>query len=99
MIDETRIERALRQGPPFRTGYAQRPLPLGSAAEPAGTRHFALILAMVLLVVAIGGAALVGSGVVRVSRIVVSPVRSPIWVPAGSMITHNGEGSSSVERG
>lgn len=94
MIDETRIERALRQGPPFRTGYTQRPLPLGSAAEPAGTRRFELILAMVLLVVAIGGAALVRSGAVRLSPIVVSPVRSPIWVPAGSMITPRAGGQS-----
>lgn len=62
MIDETRIERALRQGPPFRTGYAQRPVPLASTAAQRWTRLFALILAVGLLVMAIGSAALVGSG-------------------------------------
>lgn len=82
MIDETRIERALREGPPFRTGYAQRPLSPGSTADPHGSRLLALVSVTVLMVVAIGGAALVGSGAVRLPSLIVSsttpsPTQSP----------------------
>jgi len=65
VIDETRVERALSQGPPFRTRYVQRPLPLGSETEPHGTRLLAIVTFTVLLVGAISGAALVGSGLIE----------------------------------
>jgi N-acetylneuraminic acid mutarotase len=95
-MDETRIEPALREGPPFRTRYVQRPLPLGSETEPGGSRLLALAAVTVLLVVlAIGGAALVGSGVVDPPVPPVLPGASPApaprgewsWTATGSMIT------------
>jgi hypothetical protein len=68
VIDETRIEPALRQGPPFRTRYVQRPLPLGSETGLRGSRLLAMVLVIIVLVVAFGGTALVGSGVVQLPK-------------------------------
>jgi N-acetylneuraminic acid mutarotase len=70
-MDKTRIERALREGPPFRTHYVQQPLPLGSevVSRPfaSGTRPLpsVLIVAILLLTLALVGSALVGSGLIK----------------------------------
>jgi Kelch motif len=79
-MDETRIERALREGPPFRTHYVGQPLPLSSQA--AGT-HLAplrhdrrgistglIVVVTLLLTLIIGGAALVGSGILKLPAVV-----------------------------
>lgn len=79
MIDETRIERALRQGPPFRTRYVQRPLPLGSETEPHSTRLLALVAVTVLLAAAISGTALIGSGIIELPVVPVPSI--PAVVP------------------
>ena len=69
MIDETRIERALRQGPPYRTRFVAQPLPLGKAGvgvrRASSTRRlgFGLVLLSLLLVGAL--AALAAAGLFR----------------------------------
>jgi N-acetylneuraminic acid mutarotase len=91
VIDETRIKRALRQGPPFRTAYVQQPVPLGSKADPHPSRLLAYISVTVLLVAAVGGAALVGSGAVKLPSLIVNPTRpSPTptgWVATGRIVS------------
>ena len=66
MIDETRIERALRQGPPYRTRYVAQPLPLGQAGTAglrvpsAGRIGLAFGLVVLLLVGALAVLAVAG---------------------------------------
>lgn len=95
-MDETRIERALRQGPPFRTSFAHRPLPLAWETRPHTSSLLALVVATVLLAVAISGVALVGSGVVDIPAPAVPPVQldssaapaprtEATWTATGSM--------------
>ena len=97
-MDETRIERALRQGPPFRTAYAHRPLPLASETGQHASGLLLLVAVAVLLVVAVGGAALVGSACVPLPVPTAPPVRPDMsaapapraestWTATGSMIT------------
>lgn len=97
-MDETRIARALRQGPPFHTPYAHRPLQLASETGPHSSGLLVLVAVAVLLVVAVGGAALVGSGVVPLPVPTAPPVQPDIstapipraestWTATGSMST------------
>lgn len=81
MIDETRIQRALRQGPPFRTQYMPRQLSIDAQVSRRSTRAlpWALIVLALLLGLALGGAALIGSGIFRT-------VRQPAWTATGSMV-------------
>jgi N-acetylneuraminic acid mutarotase len=81
VIDETRIQRALRQGPPFRTQYAPRQLSIGAQVSKRSTRAlpWALIVLALLLGLAVGGAALIGSGIFRT-------VRQHAWTVTGSMV-------------
>lgn len=68
MIDETRIERALREGPPFRTRYVPGSLSSapGTALRPAPLRASWVLVAVVLMLgLLAGGGALVGSGIVK----------------------------------
>ena len=89
-MDESRIERALRQGPPFRTHYVQKSVSGWSEADAdarlvvAGRKSAravprVLVVLLLLLGLAIGGAALVGSGILRT-------VRPGVWTVTGSMV-------------
>ena len=85
MIDETRIQQALRQGPPFRTQYVPRPLPISweVSRRSAASLSWVLILITILLAIALGGAVLIGSGVIK------PPASLPgSWSAAGAMTTH-----------
>jgi WD40 repeat protein len=98
-MDVPRIERALRDGPPFRTQYAARPLWVdsgSSAVVPPLTRapSWVLVLVLLLLTVALAGAALIGSGIVKLPVSIdasVAPSASgdpnPLfgWTPTGTM--------------
>jgi hypothetical protein len=67
-MDETRVERALREGPPFRTRYMPHSLPIGPAAEvqSAPWRWSWVLVAIVLtLALVAGGEALIGSGLIK----------------------------------
>jgi Galactose oxidase, central domain len=77
-MDETRIERALREGPPFATHYVDQPLPAWSAA-PARPMGWLLFGVALLLALAIGGAILIGSGIFH-------SVRPSAWTVTGSMV-------------
>jgi len=90
-MDESRIERALRQGPPFRTHYVPKAMS-GWPEDDADGRvvvakrkdariapRVVLVLAVLLLGLAIGGIALVGSGILRT-------VRPAVWTVTGSMV-------------
>ena len=77
-MDETRIERALREGPPFRTHYRSLPLPVWSA-EPPRPLAWLLVGVGLLLALAVGGAVLIGSGLIRATR-------EPAWTVTGSMV-------------
>ena len=64
-MDDRRLERALRQGPPFATTYSPRPVALDERAgvsSPAGTMRIALLIAVtaLLLIGMIAGLAAVG---------------------------------------
>jgi N-acetylneuraminic acid mutarotase len=77
-MDETRIERALRQGPPFRTNYVARPLPLGPdivgrSRAPRAMRLVGLV-GLIALVVVAGLAALTVGGFMRPSTPDVTPL-------------------------
>ena len=69
MIDETRIERALRQGPPYRTQYVAQPLPLGQVVDAgrsaSGTRRLGLGLVLLSLLLVGTLAALTAAGLFR----------------------------------
>jgi hypothetical protein len=90
-MDESRIERALRQGPPFRTHYVQKALSRWSEGDVDGRMVVAerregravsrvlVVLALLLLGMAVGGAALIGSGVLRT-------VRPAVWTVTGGMV-------------
>jgi N-acetylneuraminic acid mutarotase len=82
-MDEPRIERALRDGPPFRTAYVQRPIALNSEAGPRASRLLAFAILGVVAVAAVSGAALVGSGVIKPPALPVLP-RSTASPPASS---------------
>jgi Galactose oxidase, central domain/Kelch motif len=97
VIDEIRIERALRQGPPFATGYAQRPLPFGATAQRRGMSLVALVVAAILLVVAVAGASLIGSGGRGLSSLLAGlPTSAPTWVATGNMVNPRDVGSMTL---
>jgi hypothetical protein len=77
-MDESRIERALREGPPFATHYVDQRLPAWSAA-PARPITWLLFGVALLLALAIGGAVLIGSGLIHATR-------EPVWTVTGSMV-------------
>jgi hypothetical protein len=77
-MDETRIERALREGPPFATQYVDQPLPAWSAA-PARPMTWLLFGVALLLALAVGGAVLIGSGLIHATR-------ERVWTVTGSMV-------------
>lgn len=94
-MDETRIQRALRQGPPFRTPYVQRPLPLGTevgrSAAPAALRLLALALVTGLLVAG-GLAVLTAGGLVRPPAPDAAPLSradydTAVWTEVGGLAT------------
>jgi len=90
-MDESRIERALRQGPPFRTHYVPKAMSgwheddadaLGVVAERKDARtapRVVVVLVLLLVGLAVGGAVLVGSGIFR-------NVRPAVWTVTGSMV-------------
>jgi N-acetylneuraminic acid mutarotase len=87
-MDETRIQQALRQGPPFRDQYMPQQLSIGSEVEAsaiaaqrrgARARPWALIVLVVLLGLLVGGIVVVGSGIFR-------PARPAVWTVTGSMV-------------
>jgi hypothetical protein len=96
-MDESRIERALRQGPPFRTHYVPKAMS-GWPEDDADGRvvvakrkdariapRVVLVLAVLLLGLAIGGIALVGSIViVGSSQSVTTTVLGTIAIAASS---------------
>ena len=63
-MDDSRLERALRQGPPFRTAYIPRPLEVDASVRPdrSTIRRLAIVLVILglLLVASIAGLALGG---------------------------------------
>jgi hypothetical protein len=64
-MDDQRLERALRQGPPFATRYVSRPLPLyepRAGRRGAGTGRVVLLVAVTALLLAgmLGGLAAIG---------------------------------------
>lgn len=78
MIGDTRIEGALRDGPPFATRYVDQPLPAWSAA-PARPMTWLLFGVALLLALAVGGAVLIGSGIFHSAQ-------PPVWTVTGSMV-------------
>lgn len=67
-MDETRIERALRQGPPFHTSYVPRPLALATEAVPTpgfGAMRLVALVALAALLIAASLAALTVGGFLR----------------------------------
>jgi len=78
VIDETRIEHALREGPPFATHYVDQPLPVWSAAPPRPMAWLLFGVAL-LLALAVGGALLIGSGIFHSAR-------PSVWTVTGSMV-------------
>ena len=102
MIDETRIERALREGPPFRTHYVPGSLMTGQAAlrpEPLWA-SLVLVVVAVMLALVVGGEVLIGSGVIKVPVLTQSsatPSATPVatlnsndpstWIATGIMVT------------
>ena len=93
MIEETRIEGALREGPPFRTHYVPGSLTPGPAALPTPPLRASLVLVavVVMLALVIGGEALIGSGVIKLPVLTdtysAAPARTPAWTATGAMIT------------
>ena len=77
-MDETRIERALREGPPFATQYLDQRLPAWSAAPPRPMTWLLFGVAL-LLALAVGGAVLIGSGLIHATR-------ERVWTVTGSMV-------------
>jgi hypothetical protein len=95
-MDETRIERALRQGPPFRTSYASRPLPLGpevvGRSRPSGALRLVALMVLTVMILVASIAALTASGVLRRPTIDVSPLThadydAATWTEVGSLAT------------
>jgi hypothetical protein len=73
-MDEQRLERLLRAGPPFATPYVARPLVLPEPAAPApvwGARRLALLLAIVALLLAASVVGALLSGIFRESVVAV----------------------------
>ena len=92
-MDETRIERALRQGPPFRTHYVQQPIRLSPEVAPrpfaSGTPRLVLLVAVMVLTFVASLAALTIAGFFRPQ-----PIDRPaaIWSATGNMAgTRNGQ--------
>lgn len=66
-MDEQRIERILRQGPPFRTGFVARPLDLSpTATSPAlGRSHIVVFAAVLVLTLTLALGLAIGFGILR----------------------------------
>jgi hypothetical protein len=104
VIDETRIERALREGPPFPTPYDRRPLLVESESGPRSVSLLAVVVFTVLLVVAVSGAALVGSRVIDPPTPPLPPAdaASPnefarwTWTRTGDMLEPRGLNTTTV---
>jgi N-acetylneuraminic acid mutarotase len=106
-MDETRIDRALREGPPYRSAFLQRPLPLGEERASSGSHLLAIVALTVVIVVVISGAALVGSHVVR-PPFLPGPSGNPnppasgapgaawVWSATGSMLDGRGLNTTTV---
>jgi hypothetical protein len=97
VIDETRIEGALREGPPFRTHYVPGSLTTAQPAlRPAPLRASLVLVAVVVMVALIvGGEALIGSGVIKLPVLTdtysaapaPTPNDSSTWTATGGMAT------------
>ncbi len=75
-MDEQRLERALRQGPPFATPYAARPMAWESpsARRGSGASRLVLLVAVTaLMMAALGTAIAAGSGWLRLPLVVDAP--------------------------
>jgi N-acetylneuraminic acid mutarotase len=89
VIDETRIEHALRQGPPFRTHYVRQSLPIGTqvvARSFGATRRLMLLVAVTALLLVGGLAALAAAGFFQPEP----DVTSATWTATGPMINSGG---------
>jgi hypothetical protein len=97
VIDETRIEGALREGPPFRTHYVPGSLTTGPAALPTPPLRASLVLVavVVMLALVVGGEALIGSGVIKLPVLTDTYSAAPAptvqdsssWTATGGMVT------------
>jgi hypothetical protein len=98
VIDETRIEGALREGPPFRTHYVPGSLTTGQAAlRPAPLRASLVLLAVVVtLALVVGGEALIGSGVIKLPVLTdtysAAPGPTQAWTATSAMVTPRSDG-------
>jgi N-acetylneuraminic acid mutarotase len=103
-MDETRVERALREGPPFCTRYVASSLPVGAGdgVRPVPLRSWVLAAVVIMLALVLGGEALIGSGIVKLPVLThnsgtSSPTPEPpgdrsTWTATGAMVTQRSGG-------